>query len=338
MHCTKVGPFSGKNRLFAGKSTRVDYFLYMEKKISLDLAKQHYYIQIPCALHEPIFNSVFAMDFILQLLTKQSQITLYGYCFFPDKLSLLLYSKTAPSQWLDNFLMEYNQWQQNIKNGNGYLFDDENRIQILIQPKYLAKTLRHVHNLPVSNKLCSTSDQYLYSSYHDYSGKQQTGIKTETILAMLSPHCGQRSRRFHDYMTKTESTDLFEQGNHDYYLALTDSIYLTRALSSYATEYDDNIEEKHSKLWQLSLQKLKDITQLEDKTLLGISRHHSLPDAHFLLAWLFVEVAHGPLYFAAKKLSIDETALQLNIKSITLHHTGSYLRYIANSWEQLNAA
>mgnify|MGYP000446618431 CR=1 FL=1 len=310
----------------------------MEKKISLDLAKQHYYIQIPCALHEPIFNSVFAMDFLLQLLNKESHISLYGYCLFPDKLSLLLYSETAPSQWLDNFLMEYNQWQQSIKNSSGYLFDDENRMQILIQPKYLAKTLRHVHNLPVVNKLCSTSDQYLYSSYHDYSGKQQTGIDTQTILAMLSPHCGQRNRRFQDYMKKAETLNAFEQGNHGYYLALTDSTYLTRALSNYAAKYDGDIEEGHLKRWQLSVQKLKDITQLEDKTLLGISRHHSLPDAHFLLAWLFVEVAHGPIYFAAKKLAIDETTLRLNIKSITLHHTSSYLRYIANSWEQLNAA
>ncbi len=333
-------PHRPKNELFkaiySGKRQPISYFLDMDKKISLDLAKHHYYIQIESSAHTPIFSSVFAIDFLIQFLSKQAAINLYGYCFFPNKLHLLVLSQDKPSTWLEPCLVQYNQWHQQVNNESGYLFDDEKIKQILIQPKYLNKALRHIHNLPVTNKLCSTCDQYSYSSYHDYIGQQSTHVSTSTILAMLSHHSGQRNRRFQDYMAshKPEKAQQFDNGSHDYYLAYADSNYLTRAMSQYNQPYQVDVEQSCLTSWQKCLTVLSQVTQLEHNTLLGVTRHHNLPEAHYLLAWLFVNVAKGPLYFAAKNLSIDETTLQLNIKSIVLHHPKAYLRYIADSWQQ----
>jgi len=312
----------------------------MEKKISLDLAQQNYYIKIPSAQHEPIFSSVFAMDYFLQLLNKHNNIRLRGYSFFPDSINLLIYSETSPSYWLDQLLMEYNQWHQTLNNKTGYLFDDDHKIQMLIQPKYLIKTLRLIQNLPVINKLCSLSEQYLYSSYHDYTGKQKTGVQTDTILGLLSPHYAQRKNRFNYYMLNNnhENLDWLESTCHKYYLALSDHTYLTHAMSRYDNKLNTDLESTHHALWNSCIEKLSDITQLENKTLLGINRHHSLPDAPYLLAWLFVTIAQGPPNYAAKHLSLDKTTLLLNIKSITLHHPSTYLRYIANAWQQTHAA
>ncbi|MEH6344958.1 MAG: hypothetical protein V7785_07735 [Bermanella sp.] len=308
----------------------------MDKKIGLDLANQHYYIQISSSAHTSIFSSVFAMDYLLQLLQKQESIELYGYCFFPDKIHLLVLSKTQPSNWLEFLLVQYSQWHQEISSDSGYVFDDENCQLVLVQPKFLRRTLHHVHNLPVTNKLCSTCDQYLYSSYHDYLDNQDTGINTNPILTLLSPHSAQRVRRFHDYMAgnKSGNDKKIEQGNHDYYLAYADTAYLTRAMSSYHQPYSQDIEKHLKSLWQKCVLTLTEITQLESNTVLGISRHHSLPDAQFLLAWLFINVAQGPVYYASKCLAVDEATLQLKIKSITLHHPKSYLQHISLAWHE----
>lgn len=312
----------------------------MEKKITLDIAKQYYYISAPSSAHQAIFSSVFAYDALLGILSQQQDIELLGYCLFPDGIHLLLHSHGAPSKWLEPCLMQYNQWHQQASSISGYIFNDEALKQVLIQPKYLTKALKYLHQLPVSKKLCISSEQYLYSSFHDYINQQDTLVKTERILTMLSPHNGQRVRRFYDYMMTYEAHELqnFEFGNHQYYLAYSEQSYLTKARSSYETQNDEDSGSLSLELWQRCLGILCDKTGLDESTLRGIRRHHSLPDAHFLLAWLYVVEAKGPIYFASKQLGKDEETLCLNINSIPMHHPSSYLDSIRELWHQTEPA
>lgn len=322
-----------------GKTRWVDYFLTMDKKISLDLAQQHYYLQIPSVSQQPLFSSVFAYDALLHSLEQHPDVELYGYCLFPHALHLLVLSHKAPSTWLEAWLMSYNQWHQETSGGSGYLFDDEHIHQVLIQPRYLCKALRHIHYLPVKSRLCSSPEQFLYSSYQDYIGTQDTGVDTKPLLAELSPHYGQRLRRFHDFMavSNMEADSNFNVGNHDYYLALADNHYLTQARATYQAQYKPILESEHLQTWQRCIQILSQHHNLPSEYWLGIQRHHSLPDAHFILAWMFVKVAKGPLYVASKQLGIDEATLKLKINSVKLHHPNAYLRYIAQSWNTTTA-
>jgi hypothetical protein len=307
----------------------------MNKKISLDLAQQHYYLHIPSAQQQALFHCVFAYDALLQTLEQHEDVELYGYCLFADSLHLLVLSHKNPSHWLEAWLMNFNQWHQDTSKSTGYLFDDDQIQQVLIQPKNLCKTLRHIHYLPVQNKLCSSPEQFLYSSYHDYTADQQTGVNTAAILTQLSPHYGQRLRRFHDYMAipNSENKEFFEQGNHDYYLAYADAHFVTQARARYQQTLSDTPESELLERWQACIANLVEFHKLEPEYWLGQQRHHSLPDAHFILAWLFTEITHGPLYIAAKQLGIDEATLKLKINSIHLHHPAKYLRYIEQSWK-----
>jgi hypothetical protein len=307
----------------------------MNKKISLDLAQHHYYLHIPSAQQQRLFHCVFAYDALLQTLEQHPDIELYGYCLFPDSLHLLVFSHKPPSHWLEAWLMNYNQWHQDTCHDTGYLFDDEHIHQVLIQPKHLCKTLRHIHYLPVQNKLCSSPEQFLYSSYHDYIASQQTGVNTSPVLATLSPHYGQRLRRFHDYMAipNQEDQSLFHQGSHDYYLAYSDAHFVMQARANYQHKLNEAPESEWVLLWQSCMNSLVEQSNLEPEYWLGQQRHHSLPDAHYILSWLFTSVAKGPLYIAAKQLGIDESTLKLKINSIHLHHPAKYLRYIERSWK-----
>lgn len=307
----------------------------MNRKISLDLAQHHYYLQIPSAQQQPLFHCVFAYDALLKSLEQHSDIELYGYCLFPNSLHLLVLSHKPPSHWLEAWLMNYNQWHQDATRDTGYLFDDDNIHQVLIQPKHLCKTLRHIHYLPVQNKICSSPEQFLYTSYHDYINHQQTGVNTTPVLATLSPHYGQRLRRFQDYMAipNQENKSLFQTGNHDYYLAYADAYFIMQARASYQNTHNVIPESELLLLWQNCVKCLVEHSTLESAFWLGQQRHHSLPDAHYVLSWLFTKIANGPLYIAAKQLGIDEATLKLKINSIHLHHPAKYLRYIERSWK-----
>ncbi|MFT7109950.1 MAG: hypothetical protein ACI843_001617 [Psychrobacter glaciei] len=305
----------------------------MDKRIKLELPNQHYYIEVPCQGNQPLFSSVFAYDALLNTLKQQDAMDLLGYCLLPDSLHLLVLSKTEPALWLEPWLMQYNQWHQNSTGDSGYLFADDKMKQVLVQPRLLVKTLKYIHRIPVTKKLCSKPDQFSYSSFHDYTGQQNTGVNIDPILAAISPYNGQRIRRFKDYMqtsNKTDQTSL-PNGNDDIYSAYAERAFIAKAMSLYANGEVLNPEQQQLELWNQCITALSETTQLDTATLLGIRRHHSLPDAHFLLAWLYIEEAKGPMYIAAKQLGLDEVTLKLNINSIQLHHPEAYLRYIASN-------
>lgn len=307
----------------------------MDKKISLDIAAEFYYLAIPASGHQSLFSSVFAYDALIRLLSERDELTLHGYCLFQDSIHLLVQSHSQPSLWIDSWLMQYNQWHQQVTGDSGYLFQDDHKHLVLIQPRYLPKTLKYLHELPITKKLCGKIDQYPYSSHALYLTNEQTLIDAQRILTIISPHNGQRIRRYEDYMHGVQisiKSDI-ELGNHAYYHAYADQAYITRILSNYGISGNKNEEEEALALWHSCLSSMHQATQLDTQTLIGIRRHSILPDAHFILAWLYVEMAKGPLYIAAKQLGLDEMTLKLNIKSVQLHHPDSYLRYIAQSWQ-----
>jgi REP element-mobilizing transposase RayT len=309
----------------------------MDKRIKLELPNQHYYIEVPCHGNQQLFSSVFAYDALLDTLKQQDGMDLLGYCLLPNSMHLLVLSKTEPALWLEPWLMQYNQWHQNSTGDSGYLFADDKKKQVLVQPRFLVKALKYIHRIPVEKKLCSKPDQFSYSSFHDYIGQQDTGVMTASLLATISHYSGQRIRRFKDYMQTSNEVDrtALPDGNDDIYSAYADRAFIAKAMSSYANGEQLNPEQQQLELWHQCLGALSETTQLDTATLLGIRRHHSLPDAHFLLAWLYIEEAKGPVYMAAKQLGLDEMTLKLNINSIQLHHPDAYLRYIASHLQTL---
>lgn len=314
------------------------YVACMDKKISLDQSNQIYYFFVPSAAHQHLFSSVFAIDHFVEALSADEEIRVYGYCLFDDALHLLLYCQTKPSLWLEPFLMQYNQWHQNTSGETGYLFNDVQSRSILVQPKYLPEWLRYIHRLPVIKKQAATCNGYLYSSYHLYLSSEQHIVDTQYALSLISHHKGMRLRRFVDYMNTSQSDHLvesFEKGNRAYYHAYAEESYITKLLSGYSLSVTSHTDSNLPQIWQNCTKLLQQVTELEESALLGISRHHKMTDAHYVLAWLFIKVAKGPSYFVAKQLDQDETTIQLNVRSIELHHPASFLRYIEQRWNQI---
>ncbi len=314
----------------------------MEKKISLDLAQNIYYFHVPAAAHKALFSSVFAIDQLLLILLKDDRIDLHGYCFFDHSLHIVVKCHDKPSLWLEPFLMRYNQWHQSTSGDSGYLFNDLSTRTILVQPKQLPKVIRYLHQLPMLKKIASTASQYLYSSYHEYLKPLPNDlIKDPLVLTLLSPHSGQRIRRYQNYMDQrishTELRHMLE-GNLPFHFAIAEDGFLTRVMTQYELNREEIGHQELNDLWQRCVDTLSRLIHLDESTVLGKSRHHSMPDAHHLLAWLFVNVAKGPTKYAAKWLSVDEETLQLNIRSVQLHHPSSFLRYIIEHWGQQSIA
>jgi len=309
----------------------------MDKKISLDQAHQIYYFCIPAAGHQSLFPSVFAIDYFIDTLLADTNSTTYGYCLFEDEIHLLLECEDKPSLWLDPFLMNVNQWHQMVTGDSGYLFNDTTVSRVLIQPKFAHKALHYLHQLPVIRKKAALPQGYLYSSYPAYLSDEPSALNTDFIHSLISHHRGLRKRRFEDFMQAPLSEKERRQmstGNHSFYYAYAEESYVTRALSQYTHEQTETQYQNVTGTWENCINLLARITEFEREVLLGTARNHLMPDAHYVLAWLFVTVAKGPVYHVAKQLQQDETTINLNIRSVSLHHPASFLRYVAQRWQQ----
>jgi len=139
-------------------------------------------------------------------------------------------------------------------------------------------------------------------------------------------------------MTDT-TRDIESIKTHDYYKAYADQAYLTKALSQYQarkhTEYDDT---HWHPIWNACLHQLSEQMDLPQDYLTGRSRHHHFVDAHFLMAWCFINCFGGPVYYAAKQLGYDETSIRLNLKGIELHHTAQFLNNLKGRLRGIHAA
>lgn len=310
----------------------------MNDKISLDLANHYYLLCLPGTQGQLLFPSVFAYDVFLHQLENIEGIRIHAYALFPESAVLLVHCGSAPSLWIDRFLLTYNTWYQEVTGYSGFVFDDQHQECQLVQPRLLPRLVKYVHHIPVKQKYCTAPQQYTYSSFHDYMSVRNTGVEINTVLSTISPHFGQRVRRFFDYMTDT-TRDIDTIKTHEYYHAYADQAYLAKALSQYQSrkhiEYDDS---HWHPIWDNCLHQLSELLDIKEGYLTGRSRHHHFVDAHFLMAWCFINCFGGPVYYAAKQLDYDETSIRLNLKGIELHHHAQFLQNIKRKLAQTHAA
>jgi len=158
----------------------------MNEKISLDLANHYYLLHLPGTQGQSLFPSVFAYDVFLHQLLAVEGIRVHAYALFPEAAAVLVHSESAPSLWLDRFLLDYNNWYQDVTGYSGFVFDDQHQKQDLIQPRLLPRLVKYVHYIPVKQKLCTAPQQYTYSSFHDYMSVRKTGVEINTVLSTIS--------------------------------------------------------------------------------------------------------------------------------------------------------
>jgi len=112
--------------------------------------------------------------------------TIYAYCILPNHVHILIREGNRNISELmkkieDRYVYFYNTKYERT----GHLFQDRFRSEPVDDNKYFHQLLRYIHRNPVKAMICAKPEDYLYSSWKEYIGKQFmpfTVSATEDIL------------------------------------------------------------------------------------------------------------------------------------------------------------
>lgn len=105
---------------------------------------------------------------------KESNITILAYCIMNNHAHFLIFSEKCEflSKFMQRVNTSYSQYYNKINNRVGYVFRDRYYSQDILNTKQLYSCLKYIHNNPVKAHICSSMEQYKYSSYNEFLGKK----------------------------------------------------------------------------------------------------------------------------------------------------------------------
>lgn len=149
-----------------------------------------YHVMIRGINHQQIFEDEEDSERFLLLLKRfkrECSFELLGYCLMGNHVHLLIREKEVPLQTIFRKLGASYVLYFNKKYGRiGHLFQDRFRSEVIRDAAQLLHTLRYIHLNPVKAGLCSFPEEYMFSSYNQYSRDEDGLADTELVISIIS--------------------------------------------------------------------------------------------------------------------------------------------------------
>ncbi len=109
-------------------------------------------------------------------------IKLFAYCLMPNHVHLLVQEKDKPlNEFMKKLGISYS-FRYNIKHDRvGHLFQDRYRSEPVEEDLYLLTVFKYIHQNPCKAGL----DDFIWTSYRNYTGQESGIIDTEFILSLF---------------------------------------------------------------------------------------------------------------------------------------------------------
>lgn len=124
---------------------------------------------------------------ILEACKAVSGFALYAYCLMDNHAHLLLQERDEPLELIAKRIgSRYVYWYNLKYRRSGHLFGDRFRSEPVEDDAYFLTVVRYIHRNPVQAGLCTTPEQYAFSSYHSYLNPgAETIVDTDFLLQMM---------------------------------------------------------------------------------------------------------------------------------------------------------
>jgi REP element-mobilizing transposase RayT len=133
---------------------------------------------------------------------------LHAYCWMGNHIHLLMQVSHLPlGRVVLRIASAYARRVQARLETSGHLFERRYNAVLVDADRYLVSLLRYIHLNPVRAGLVTQTDDYRWSSHHNYSGlRHETWVTTEFALGMLGASRKAAIERYRQ-LVRTASTD-----------------------------------------------------------------------------------------------------------------------------------
>ncbi len=118
-----------------------------------------------------------------------------------NHVHLLLKEKDSLALLMQSICSSFVYWYNWKYDRVGHLFQERYKSEVVENEAYLLTVLRYIHQNPIKACITNRVDEYKWSSYHEYIGKQQI-IDTEFILGLFGKEKQAATKRFEEYMNE----------------------------------------------------------------------------------------------------------------------------------------
>jgi len=154
---------------------------YARKKSSTGI----YHVILRGINREKIFGDTNDYKKFIRILKENkaiSEFVLYGYCLMNNHVHLLMRKGNEDlGQAIKRIGIRYAKWFNFRYTRSGHLFQDRYKSEPVEDDTYFFVALRYIHRNPIKAGLCKSFDEYIWSSYGDYT---RGGGVTDTDFAI----------------------------------------------------------------------------------------------------------------------------------------------------------
>jgi hypothetical protein len=128
---------------------------------------------------------------------------IYAYCLMGNHLHLLLKTNASPLEDIFKRLgIRYVSYFNRKYERTGHLFQGRYLSEAVENDSYLLSVLRYIHQNPVNAGLCTTPEEYPWSSSKGYLRGTDEIVDTEFVLSLFSEDSQRQVSLYTDFMSE----------------------------------------------------------------------------------------------------------------------------------------
>ena len=191
----------------------------MPRPLRLHVPGGFYHVTLRGNHQQPIFHrdsDRALLNTIVARAIDKYDARLHAYCWMSNHLHLLMQVAVEPlSMPMRQIAAEFARAMQIRMATTGHFFERRYHATLIEATDYLFTVLRYIHDNPVAANLCTSPEQYPWSSHHGYLGlRQETWLTTEFILGKFAQDRAAAIRGYETFMSRDhdQKSEPFPEG------------------------------------------------------------------------------------------------------------------------------
>ncbi|MGI6685228.1 MAG: transposase [Bacillota bacterium] len=152
---------------------------------------------------------------IMSRMMEKYNFILESYCLMDNHVHLLINDNGNDiSKIIKSINVSYAYYFNHNYKRVGHLFQDRFKSEIVENDNYLLALTAYIHNNPVKARIVRLPEEYKWSSFKSYLGKDRIWgslVNVERVLGIMSGNRKEAMAEYYKYVLKYDSTDFIDE-------------------------------------------------------------------------------------------------------------------------------
>lgn len=146
---------------------------------------------------------------IIREVKRVWKFELYAYCFMTNHVHLFMKENELGEikKIMHTILTRYVVWYHRKYQRSGSLVGNRYKSEPIEDEKYALTLIRYIHQNPIKANMVERAEDYLWSSYREYSYLTPDIVNIHFALSMISDNLDEAIKEFKEFQEQKEETD-----------------------------------------------------------------------------------------------------------------------------------